>query len=93
MAAGADQAKDDEPPVTAPARPIDTKQLSETVKEEVKGGEASAGADARSPICGRPSKPELIKDEPLAVKVPRGLAAAHAQDLRAGLESDHQRQV
>ena len=37
------QAKQGEPSVTSPARPIDTKQLTETVKEEVKGGEASEG--------------------------------------------------
>ena len=69
---GSAQAKDDEPPVTAPARPIDAKQLGETVKEEVRGGEASEGPSPFSYLWAA-SKPELIKDEPLVVKVPLGL--------------------
>ena len=58
--------------VTAPARSIDAKQLSETVKEEVKGGEASEGPSPFAYLWS-PSKAELIKDEPLAVTVPAGL--------------------
>ena len=69
---GSAQAKDDEPPVTAPARPIDAKQLNETVKEEVEGGEASEGPSPFEYLWAA-SKAELIKDEPLLVKAPLGL--------------------
>jgi cytochrome c peroxidase len=58
--------------VTAPARSIDTKQLSDTVKEEMKGGEASEGPTPFSYLWA-PSHSELIKDEPLAVTIPAGL--------------------
>ncbi len=58
--------------LSSPARPIDTKQLAEIVKEEVKGGEAILGPTPFAYLWS-PSKPELIKDEPLAVKVPAGL--------------------
>ena len=58
--------------VNTPARPIDTKALSETVKEEVKGGEATVGATPFDYLW-MPSKAELIKDEPLAATVPAGL--------------------
>ncbi len=58
--------------VSAPARSIDTKQLSETVKEEVKGGEATEGPSPFA-FLWSPSKGELVKDEPLAVTVPAGL--------------------
>jgi cytochrome c peroxidase len=58
--------------LSSPARPIDTKQLVDTVKEEVKGGESSQGPTPFAHLWA-PSKPELIKDEPLPVKVPAGL--------------------
>jgi cytochrome c peroxidase len=69
---GSDQAKKGEPSVNTPARSIDTKQLNETVKEEVKGGESSEGPSPFAYLWSA-SKPELINDEPLAVKVPTGL--------------------
>jgi cytochrome c peroxidase len=70
--AGADQTKKGDAQVTSPARPIDTKQLSDVVKEEVKGGESSEGPTPFDHLW-LPSKHELIKDEPLVVKVPAGL--------------------
>jgi cytochrome c peroxidase len=50
---------------------LDTKQLTEVVKEEVKGGEAQEGPTPFDYLW-LPSKPELIKDEPLTVAVPAG---------------------
>jgi cytochrome c peroxidase len=58
--------------VTTPARSIDPKQLTEVVKEEVKGGESSEGPTPFDHLW-QPSKAELIKDEALAVTVPSGL--------------------
>jgi cytochrome c peroxidase len=58
--------------VTTPARSIDTKQLTEVVKEEVKGGESSEGPTPFDHLW-QPAKAESIKDEPLAVTVPAGL--------------------
>jgi cytochrome c peroxidase len=58
--------------VTTPARSIDTKSLTETVKEEVKGGEAMQGPSPFDHLW-MPSKPEKIKDEPLVATVPAGL--------------------
>ena len=58
--------------VTTPARSVDTKQLTDVVKEEVKGGESSEGPTPFAYLW-QPSKAELIKDEPLAVTVPAGL--------------------
>jgi cytochrome c peroxidase len=58
--------------VTTPARSIDTKQLTDVVKEEVKGGESSEGPTPFDHLW-QPSKAELIKDEPLTVTVPLGL--------------------
>ena len=55
--------------MTTPARSIDTKQLTDVVKEEVKGGESSEGPTPFDHLW-LPSKAELIKDEPLAVTVP-----------------------
>ena len=60
--------------VTTPARSIDTKQLTEVVKEEVKGGESSEGPTPFDHLW-QPSKAELIKDEPLAVTVPARIAS------------------
>ncbi len=58
--------------ITTPARSVDTKQLTEVVKEEVKGGESSEGPTPFDHLW-QPAKAELIKDEPLAVTVPLGL--------------------
>jgi cytochrome c peroxidase len=70
--AGAGQATKSEPSITTPARPIDTKQLNETVKEEVKGGESSEGPTPFAYLWAA-ANPAVINDEPLAVKVPAGL--------------------
>jgi cytochrome c peroxidase len=69
---GSEQAKKGSPSVNTPARPIDTKQLNETVKEEVKGGESSEGPTPFAYLWAA-SNPAVIHDEPLAVKVPIGL--------------------
>jgi cytochrome c peroxidase len=69
---GAGQPDPGEAQVTTPARSIDTKQLSEVVKEEVKGGESSEGPTPFDHLW-QPSKTELVKDEPLVVTVPLGL--------------------
>jgi cytochrome c peroxidase len=58
--------------LVTPAREVDTKQLVEVVKEEVKGGEATEGPSP-SVYLWAPSKPEMIKDEPLKVTIPAGL--------------------
>ena len=57
--------------LTTPNQRVDTKQLTEVVKEEVKGGEAQAGPTPFDYLW-QPSRPELIKDEPLTVAVPSG---------------------
>jgi cytochrome c peroxidase len=69
---GAGQPDPGEAQVTTPARSIDTKQLTDVVKEEVKGGESSEGPTPFDHLW-QPPKTELIKDEPLAVIVPVGL--------------------
>src|SRR6202044_911082 len=66
------QANKDEAEQTTPSQRVDTKQLTEVVKEEVKGGEATEGPTPYDYLW-MPSKPELIKAEPLAVTVPVGL--------------------
>jgi len=70
--AGGNTPKKSDAQVTTPARSIDTKQLTDVVKEEVKGGDSSEGPTPFGHLW-LPSKPELIKDEPLVVKVPAGL--------------------
>ena len=72
QAQGTEKSQSGEAQVSTPARSVDTKQLTEVVKDEVKGGESTKGP---SPIrfLWLPSKPELINDEPMAVKVPLGL--------------------
>ncbi len=57
---------------SSPARSIDTKQLEEVVKEEVKGGESTQGPTPFNHLWAA-SNPALIKDEPLTVSVPKGL--------------------
>jgi cytochrome c peroxidase len=69
---GAGQSKEGDRQVTTPARSIDTKSLTETVKEEVKGGEALEGPTPFDHLWV-PSSPGKIKDEPLVVTVPAGL--------------------
>lgn len=58
--------------ISTPARQIDSKQLNDTVKAEVKGGESSEGPTPFAYLWA-PAKPELIKDEPMTVKPPLGL--------------------
>ena len=72
LRSGLAQAQKSEAQLTTPARSIDTKALSETVKEEVRGGEATLGATPFDHLW-MPAKPGLIKDEPLVVTVPAGL--------------------
>ncbi len=57
---------------TTLAKPLDTKQLIDAVKEEVKGGDASSGETASDHLW-MPTNASLIKDEPLTVSVPAGL--------------------
>jgi cytochrome c peroxidase len=71
---GAPAVDSGEAQITTPARSIDTKQLTEVVKEEVKGGESSEGPTPFDHLW-QPSKTELIKDEALAFTVPLGLQA------------------
>ena len=69
---GVGQPDPGEAQVTTPARSVDTKQLTDVVKEEVKGGESSEGPTPFDHLW-QPSKAELIKDEPLTVTIPAGL--------------------
>lgn len=57
--------------VASPARSVDTKQLTDIVKGDVKGGESAVPSPFE--ILWQPANAELIKDEPLAVAVPSGL--------------------
>ncbi len=57
---------------TTPGKSVDTKQLTEAVKEEVQGAEASKGA-TESDDYWMAANASLIKDEPLNVTVPAGL--------------------
>jgi len=58
--------------IKPPARSIDSSQLSEVVKEEVKGGESSEGPSPFDHLW-TPANASLIKDEPLTASVPPGL--------------------
>jgi cytochrome c peroxidase len=62
----------DQPKLVTPEPAIDSKSLSEVVREEVKGGEALVGPSP-SDYLWQFSDESLIKDEPLTVNVPRGL--------------------
>ena len=55
-----------------PARRVDTKQLIDVVKEEVKGGESTSGPTPL-PYLWLPDDPTKIKDEPLVYSIPFGL--------------------
>ncbi len=66
------QAKKTEGETTTPTQRLDTKQLVDVVKEEVKGGESSEGPTPYEYLW-MPSKAEQIQDEPLTVTVPAGL--------------------
>ncbi len=68
------QAKKDEGENTTPTQRVDTKQLTEVVKEEIKGGESTEGPTPYDYLW-MPSKKDQIKDEPLTVTAPAGLAA------------------
>jgi cytochrome c peroxidase len=65
------QTRKDEGEFTTPDMRVDTRQLVDVVKEEVKGGEAQEGPTPFDYLW-LPSKPELIRDEPLTVAVPSG---------------------
>lgn len=60
--------------LVTPDRVVDPKTLVDVVKQEVKGGEATEGPTPAHYLWA-PSKPELIKDEPLKVTVPVGLGS------------------
>jgi cytochrome c peroxidase len=60
--------------LVTPEQRLDTKQLVDVVKEEVKGGEAASGGTPDSYLW-LPPDARLIKDEPLVVDVPKGLQA------------------
>jgi cytochrome c peroxidase len=68
------QARSTEAEQTTPTQRVDTKQLTEVVKEEVKGGESTEGPTPFDYLW-MPSQPAQIKDEPLTVTVPAGLDA------------------
>ena len=56
------------------AGPLDRRQATlGDCERRGEGGRSERGSDARLRILWSPSKAELIKDEPLAVKVPAGL--------------------
>jgi cytochrome c peroxidase len=65
------QARKGEGEFTTPDMRVDTKQLTEVVKEEVRGGEAQEGPTPFDYLW-LPSRPELIRDEPLPVSAPLG---------------------
>jgi cytochrome c peroxidase len=63
--------------LVTPKQVVDTKSLVNTVKEEVKGGEATLGPTPQNHLW-LPAEEGLIKDEPLVVTVPAGLEAIAA---------------
>lgn len=67
-----DQTGGEKAALVTPEKRLDTKQLVDVVKEEVKGGEAASGGTPDSYLW-LPPDPRLIKDEPLVVDVPKGL--------------------
>jgi cytochrome c peroxidase len=67
------KAKKKEPGELVTPKPVvDPRSLVENVKEEVKGGEATAGPTPLNHLW-LPSEESLIQDEPLVVSVPAGL--------------------
>ena len=89
---GPEQAKKGDPSVNAPARPIDTKQLNETVKEEVKGGESSEGPSPFAYLWAA-SNPAVDSRRAFGRQGPDRFAAAHSEDLRSGGEPDYQGEI
>ncbi len=67
--------------ITTPARSIDTKQLTDVVKEEVKGGESSEGPSPFDYLW-EPSKGDVDQRRADDRIGSRRIAAAHSQDLR-----------
>jgi cytochrome c peroxidase len=65
-------AGDQTAPKVTPASGIDPKTLVDVVKEEVQGGEMTAGPSPRDYLW-QPSSGDLKPDEPLEVNVPAGL--------------------
>jgi cytochrome c peroxidase len=63
--------------LVTPKQVVDTKSLVNSVKEEVKGGEATLGPTPQNHLW-LPADESLIKDEPLVVTVPAGLDAIAA---------------
>ncbi|GAC1471510.1 MAG: hypothetical protein NVSMB9_17770 [Isosphaeraceae bacterium] len=67
-----DRSKSKQGELVTPDRKVNTKELVDIVKEEVKGGEAASGGTPENYLWLVPD-PKLIQDEPLTVDVPRGL--------------------
>ncbi len=57
--------------ITTPSQRINTKNLTDVVKEEIKGGEAQEGPTPFDYLW-MPTRSELIHDEPMSVTVPAG---------------------
>jgi cytochrome c peroxidase len=66
------KSKADQPVTITPERAVDPKSLTDVVKAEVKGGEASGGPTPLNYLW-LPADAGLIKDEPLIVQQPLGL--------------------
>jgi cytochrome c peroxidase len=63
--------KDQQAELTTPTQRVDPKQLSETVKDELEGGEALVGPTPFDYLW-KPSDAQKVKDEPLTVTMPNG---------------------
>lgn len=63
--------------LVTPDRAVDPKKLIDVVKEEVKGGEAASGGSPQNVLWLQPNT-GAIKDEPLTVAIPKGLAPSLA---------------
>ena len=59
--------------LTTPTRSVDTKSLIDVVREEVTGGEAASGGSPESYLWLPPDLEKIAREEPLDVKVPKGL--------------------
>ena len=84
---GAGQPDPGEAQVTTPARSIDAKQLTDVVKEEVKGGESTEG-----PTVPRPARRRSRGRASGRCGAGRA-SAAHAQNLCARVKPDYQGQI
>jgi cytochrome c peroxidase len=70
--AGATQDQKNQSELVTPDRQVDTRQLSEVVKEEVKGGEATQGPSP-SDYLWQPPQGTPPQEEVMTVAVPKGL--------------------